>query len=69
MSDKKVKIRYIDNRPIYFLKIGKGIKKPKHKEEFEVTERQLKFLMKMKNGIKPMFEVVRPPKEVNDDSR
>jgi len=56
-------LKYVDHRPMFFPKLfyyKNGISLPDSKENIiKVTEKEERQLLKIKNGYKPVFEIVK----------
>ena len=65
MAESNNRIKYIDDRPIFFPRLKYypgGIALPKGDNVIQVTESEYKNLMKMKNGDANCFADVRQPR-------
>ena len=63
-----VKVRYLDHRPIFFVKLRAypgGVSLKRKGDDLKVTEGELSNLLKMKNGTMNCFEEIKTKKEVN----
>ena len=76
MADAKVRLRFLDDRPVFIphLKFHPGgITLPNDTNIINVTEGEKKNFIRLKNGDKPCFEEVREPRprrsaEVNEEA-
>ncbi len=60
--DKKIKLKYIDLRPIYIPYLPSfpnGLSLSKKDTIIEVSEKEVKTLLKYKNGNMPIFEIIK----------